>query len=150
MASNKLFYKKGIDILADIMSYMEPMACERLLKNLQVQVPAIASELQKRLFTFSDLAFANSRGIQKLIKLISLKDLAMALKGADELVLKNFASNMSQNAIQMLKEEIIALGPRKKSEVEDARAKILSMARQLMQNNELYIQKSCNKDQIVY
>lgn len=133
--------RKGIDILADIMQHMEPGASRTLLKNLQVSMPAVVTELRKRLFSFEDLAFGDARGLQRLIKMTTLRDLALALKGASEGVLQALAQNMSQRAIEDLREEITHLGPRRSAEIEDARANIMTNAKRLVDKRELFIQK---------
>lgn len=141
--------RRGIDILADIMQYMEPAASRTLLKNLQASVPAVAGELRKRLFSFEDLAFGDARGLQKLLKTTTLRDLALALKGAGETVLQRLAENMSQRAIEDLREEITHLGPRRAGEIEEARRRITATARQLMEKRELFIQKGRPDDRLV-
>ncbi len=141
--------RRGIDILADIMQYMEPAASRTLLKNLTKSVPAIAGELRKRLFTFDDLACGDARGLQRLLKQITLRDLALALKGANEAVLQALASNMSQRAIEDLREEITHLGPRRASEIEEARNRILVTARQLVEKRDLFIQRGRPDDRTI-
>jgi len=139
--ANTFVPRKGIDILADIMQFMEPTASHRLLKNLQGSLPAVVKELRKRLFSFEDLAYGDSRGVQALIKLTTLRDLALSLKGAPEGVLQTLAQNMSQRAIEDLREEITQLGPRRISEIEEARKNIMTNAKRLVERRELFIQK---------
>ncbi|MBI3038472.1 hypothetical protein HYY75_05390 [bacterium] len=134
--------RKGIDILVDILWHVEPSNQYRLLKNLQVSAPQIAAELQKRLFTFDHLSEGDNRGVQRLLKRIPMRDLAMALKGASEEILKRFAGNMSQRSLQELREEIMNLGPSRLSDIENARNRIVSIARDLVGKKELFIGNS--------
>ncbi|MBF0545822.1 MAG: hypothetical protein HQM08_15370 [Candidatus Riflebacteria bacterium] len=129
--------RKGIDILTDIMAHMKPGACESLLKNLGGQVPHVATELRKRLLTFERLADCDGRGIQLLLKQISLADLALGLKGASQPVLQNIAGNMSKRAIGELQEEIKRQGPSKPNEIESARDRILQVARDLILKKQM-------------
>ncbi|RCK79366.1 MAG: Flagellar motor switch protein FliG [Candidatus Ozemobacter sibiricus] len=141
--------RRGIDILADIMQCMDPAASRTLLQNLAKSVPAVAGELRKRLFTFDDLAHGDARGLQRLLKLTTLRDLALALKGASEAVLQALAANMSQRAIEDLRDEITHLGPRRVSEIEEARHRILLTARQLVEKRELFIQRGRPDERLV-
>lgn len=146
---NPFAARRGIDILADIMQCMEPASCRNLLNNLSKSVPAIANELRKRLLTFDDLAYGDPRGLQRLIKMTTLRDLALALKGANESVLQALASNMSQRAIEDLRDEITHLGPRRVSEIEEARTRILLTARQLIEKRELFINRGQPDERLV-
>jgi flagellar motor switch protein FliG len=133
--------RKGIDILAEIVRRMDTIHSRNLIKNLQRSEPRIAAELRKRVFSFEDLVFADSRGLTRLLKSISLRDLALALKGAPEKLLGHVAHHMSRQAIVDLRDEISVLGPTPISEVEAARSRIIDMARKLMATRELFIQR---------
>lgn len=112
------------------------------MKNLQTQMPQVVSELRRRLLVFEDLGHIDPRGVQKLLKRITMRDLALSLKGAPDSVLQNLGTNMSQHMIQDLRDEISAIGPRPAAEIEAARARILGIVRDLITHRELYIDRS--------
>lgn len=134
--------RRGVDILADILQFCEPATVNNIMTGLKRTMPNIVSELRKRIVIFEDLALADPAGIQRLVKLTTLHDLAMSLKGATEDVLHNIAANMSQRAIQDLREEITLLGPKPLKEIESARARITETARKLLERKELYFKKA--------
>jgi len=134
--------RKGIDILADIMKYVDQTTSRNILKGLKASSPDIYAQLKKRIFTFDDLAFADGRGIQKLLKLITLRDLALSMKGAPDEVLQNIASNMSHRSIEDLREEITYLGATPASEIESARSRIMVTAHKLIEKRDLFINRS--------
>ncbi len=133
--------RRGIDILADILSCAEPATVTHIMKGLQSQLPQVVGELRRRLLTFEDLAMADARGVQKLLKRITLRDLALALKGATDGVLQNLGNNMSQRMIQDLRDEITSLGPKPAGEVEAARGRIMNVVRELINARELFIER---------
>ena len=133
--------RRGIDILADILQHTEPATVAHIMKGLQTQLPQIVGELRRRLLIFDDLGYADAHGVQKLLKRISLRDLALALKGAPDSVLQNLGNNMSQRLIQDLRDEITALGMKPASEIESARSRILGVVRDLINNHELLIER---------
>ncbi len=133
--------RKGIDILADILQYTEPATVERIMKGLQAQLPKVVGELRRRLLMFDDLGYADARGVQKLLKRITLRDLALALKGAPDSVLQNLGNNMSQRMIQDLRDEITSLGMKPAGEIESARTRIMGIVRELINNRELFIER---------
>ncbi|MEW6709976.1 MAG: FliG C-terminal domain-containing protein, partial [Candidatus Riflebacteria bacterium] len=109
--ASQLETSTGMEILARIMRHCDAKTNRNILNGLQKDVPHLASELRKKILTFDDLAYADARGIQKMLKLIPLRDLALALKGTPQAVLKNIAMNMSPRNLQDLKAEIAATGP---------------------------------------
>lgn len=111
------------------------------MKNLQTELPQVVSELRRRLLVFEDLGHVDPRGVQKLLKRITIRDLALALKGAPDSVLQNLGTNMSQHMIQDLRDEITAIGPKPADEIEAARARILGIVRDLINQRELYIER---------
>lgn len=139
--TSQLLPRRGIDVLADILLYCEPETNDRILSGLKKTHPQVVAELRKKIITFSDLSRADPAGVQRLLRQVSLRDLAVSLKGAPEEVLKNLAHNMSTRAIEDLRQEITALRPTPSSEVEAARRRILGVARELRERKELYFKQ---------
>lgn len=121
------------------MRYTNPQTTRNILQGLQASAPTIATELRRRLLLFEDLEFADPRGIQKLLKLTTLRDLALAMKGTSDGVLQNIAHNMSQRGIQDLRDEIQNLGPTPVTEIESARDRMMETIRRLIEKRELFI-----------
>ena len=139
--ASQLGTKSGIEILADILKHCDAKTNKNILTGLEKDLPQVVSQLRRQIITFEDLAYCDPRGTQKLLKMISLRDLAVSLKGAPELVLKNLASNMSQRALQDLKEEITLSGPARAEDVENARARIIEVVSQLLNKREIFINR---------
>ncbi|MDN5280357.1 MAG: flagellar motor switch protein FliG [Clostridiales bacterium] len=138
----------GLEILANILRHCDSKTNRNILNGLQKDIPHLALELRKKILTFEDLAYADQRGLQKLLKLIRLRDLAIALKGSPQAVLKNIASNMSQRNLHDLKAEITATGPSREKEVEEARDRIMVVVAELLNSKELFINRPT--DNMVY
>lgn len=130
--------RRGVDILADILRHTDSATTRRILRDLQKDIPRVAAELKQRIFTFDDLEFADPKGLQRLLKLVTLRDLALALKGAPEEVLGHIAHLMSRHALEDLRDEIAVLGRSSVHEVEGARDRIMEIVRRLMERNEIY------------
>ncbi len=63
------------------------------------------------MFTFEDLLGVPETGIRDLLSRVDKKALAMALKGAPEDLKNHIFKTMSSRAVEMLKEDMEALGP---------------------------------------
>jgi flagellar motor switch protein FliG len=101
----------------------------------------ITDKIAELMFVFDDLLSLDDRGMQRLIREISVDTLVVALKGVDDELQEKFFSNMSSRAADMLREDLEAKGPMKLAEVEAAQKEILGTAKQLADEGELMIGK---------
>lgn len=145
---SQLRNRSGIEILAKIMRHCNAKTNRNILNGLQKDIPHLAAELRKRILTFEDLAYADARGIQKLLKVIRLHDLALALKGAPKAVLKNIAINMSRRNLADLKTEIATIESSREVDILDAQDRILAIVAELISSRELFINRP--SDDLVY
>lgn len=129
----------GIRTVAEIMNQMDRASEDLILKNIEEKDQILADEIRKLMFTFDDLIHIDDRGIQMVLKEITTDDLALALKMAsDELKTKIF-KNMSQRAVQILREEMEAKGAVRVSDVEKAQMNIVRVARRLEEEGKIVI-----------
>lgn len=141
MAKTQLGANTGLEILANIMRHCDSKTNRNIMTGLAKDVPQVVLELRKKILMFEDLAYADARGVQKLLKIIRTRDLAVSLKGAPSAVLKNLASNMSQRGLGDLKGEIALIGPARESEVEAARERIMGAVGELINSKEMFINR---------
>ncbi len=131
----------GFKSAIETLSQLPESDQERILKEIALKDPAQAERLRVGLFTFNDLAFANPGGLRQLISDTEEDTWHFALRGASIEVLENLQSNLSTNHWRRIKEGMEALGPQKKSKIEEAREKIMDAARKLKKNSQLIINK---------
>lgn len=148
MAKTQHGNSSGLEILANIMRHCDGKTNRHILNGLQKDIPHLVVELRKRILVFDDLAYADARGVQKLLKIIRVKDIAISLKGAPQAVLKNIAANMSQRGLSDLKVEITTIGQARESEVDAARERIMTVVTELINSKELFINRPT--DDLVY
>ncbi len=137
---------RGIDILADILQYCDTKTQTNIINGLtpfleKERRPDLIAELRKQIILFEDLAYANPDGVQMLLKYVSIKDLAVALMGAPEAVVKNIASVMSKNMFSDLKTEASLRKNVSQSEISLVRERIMKEVKGLINENRLYIEK---------
>lgn len=129
----------GIKSVAEIMNYMDRSTERGVMDNLQGSDPTLAEEICKLMFVFDDLTRVDDRGIQRVLKEVEQKELALALKAAGQEVSNKIFKNMSTRARELLEEEIDYLGPVKLRDVEAAQQKIVSIVRQLEEAGEILV-----------
>jgi len=101
------------------------------------------------MFTFEDLIFVEDSGIQKALREIDQRDLALALKTANEELSDKILRNMSERARTLIKEEMEYMGPVKLRTVEEAQQKIVTIIRRLEDAGEIVINRGGGGDEIV-
>jgi flagellar motor switch protein FliG len=85
------------------------------------------------MFKFEDIVKLDNRAIVEILKNVNKNDLLIALKGAPQEIIDKFLVNMSKRAAQMFIEDMEVLGFVKKSDVENARKKIVQIIKNLIQ-----------------
>lgn len=121
----------GLRALADILNFSDKNTEEFILSMIEEKDTSLSDKIRNLMFVFDDLIKLDDRGIQTLLKEINNEDLIVALKSASDALKEKIFKNMSQRAVQIIKEEMEAKGPVKISDVEKAQQNILKVARRL-------------------
>src|SRR5208283_2490346 len=129
----------GIKTVAEILNQLDRASEDLILKNIEEKDQILADEIRKLMFTFDDLGVIDDRGIQLILKEITTDDLALGLKMASEELKAKIYKNMSQRAVQILKEEIESKGAVKLSDVEKAQMNIVRVARRLEEEGRIVV-----------
>lgn len=127
----------GAQMVADLMNKLGNENREELLAALSKRDEGIAGDISKSMFSFELLNTCDDKGIQNLLKEVERKDLATALKGAEQETRDKFYENMSQRASEYLRDDMIAMGPVRKSEVDVAQQQLIALALRLEEEGKL-------------
>jgi len=112
-----------------------------ILERLTETDPELAEEVRKLMFTFDDLILLDDRSLQRVLREVDMRDLALALKAARDDLKEHIFSNMSARAAELLREEISYLGPVRIRAVEEAQQRIVSIVRRLEEAEEIVISR---------
>ncbi|MGE5859559.1 MAG: FliG C-terminal domain-containing protein, partial [Ignavibacteria bacterium] len=88
------------------------------------------------------------KDIQKILRDVDRKDLALSLKIADEKLKNKIFSNMSERAADLLKEELQYMGMVKLKEVEGAQAKVIDTIKALEDAGEISLNLRGGKEEV--
>jgi len=125
-------------------------ATERnIMEKLEEEDPELAEEVKKRLFVFEDILGLDDRSLQRVLRDVDMKDVALALKGASEALREKFFKNLSKRAVEMLKEDMEYMGPVRVRDVEEAQQKIVNVIRALEEAGEIVIARGGEEELIV-
>ncbi len=129
----------GVKDVAEILNRVERTSEKAIMADLDEQDPELADEISRLMFTFDDIVYVDDSGIQKVLREVESKDLALALKSSAEEVGEKVYRNMSERAREMIKEEIEFMGPTRLKNVEEAQQKIVAVIRRLEESGELVV-----------
>lgn len=129
----------GVQSLVDILNRVGRSAEKVILDGLEREDPALAEEVKMHMFVFEDIKNISDNFIQRVLKEVDSKELAVAMRGTNEEVHSRIYKNMSKRAADILKEEIEFMGPVRLKEVEQAQQKIVSSIRKLDESGEIII-----------
>jgi len=129
----------GISSLVQILNQVDRGTEKNIIEHLGKDEPDLAEKIRSSLFVFEDVINLDSASIQRIIREIDNKDLALALKGSSEEVAEVVYKNMSKRAATTLKEDIEYLGPVRLVDVEKSQQNIVSIIRRLDEAGEIII-----------
>ncbi|MGB9791394.1 MAG: flagellar motor switch protein FliG [Thermacetogeniaceae bacterium] len=138
----------GVNSLVEILNRVDRATEKTIIETLEVQDPELAEEVKKRMFVFEDIVQLDDRAVQLVLREVDSHDLALALKGASEEVMKKIENNISKRAAQMLREDIEYMGPVRLRDVEDAQQRIVAVIRRLEEQGQIFITRG-GRDEII-
>ena len=137
--SSKVEEAGGVSHLADILNQIDSDSSDIILNEMDEQDPDLAAQTRQGMFVFEDLVLVDNKGLQKLLRSVETRDLAIALKGATEDVKEKIFKNMSERAGEMVLDEIETIGSVRMKDVETSQMMITKIIQDLHQKNEIII-----------
>jgi flagellar motor switch protein FliG len=139
----------GFQSVADIMNCIDTTIAQEILVSIENEEPALAISIRDLMFTFDDLIQVGESQVRELTGAIDKRVLAIALKGTNEQLKNHFFRTMSSRAIEMLKEDIEALGPVRNRDVIKAQSEIVTIARQLETEGKIILKGEANDEYVI-
>ena len=121
----------GFKAVADLLNRVNAEEAKRILEEIEEGQPELALNIRNLMFTFEDLVTVPPATIREIVSGVDKRQLALALRGANEELRAQVFKAMSSRAVEMLKEDMEVLGPVRSREVAAAQQEILNLARRL-------------------
>ncbi len=138
----------GLDHIAAIMNNLERSSEKEIFDGLETRGGNLAEEIRKRMFVFEDIVNMDDRSVQRFIRDCDMRDIVLALKGANRDVANKLFSNMSTRMRQNIEEDLEITTNVRIRDVEEAQQRIVGIIRDLEERNEVLILKG-GKDEII-
>jgi flagellar motor switch protein FliG len=138
------------EVMAEIFNNFDRQTETRFMTALEDDNRDAAERIKTLMFTFDDLTRLDSGSAQTLMRHIDKDKLAVALKGATEVVRQFFMGNMSSRAAKMLTDDMEALGPVRLRDVDESQGQLVNLAKDLAAKGEIMIAKSNTDEELIY
>lgn len=139
----------GAEAVAEILNSTTRAAEKNILSNLKEVDPELSEEITSLMFLFEDIHKLPDTSIQRIIKEVDSKTIALALKSTSNELKEKIFSCMSERAAEMLRDELQYLGPVRVRDVEAAQKQVLDIIHQLEETGEIVIGRSVEEEEII-
>jgi flagellar motor switch protein FliG len=121
----------GFRAVADLLNRLNAEESKKILEKIEEGQPELALNIRNLMFTFEDLITVPAATIREIVSGVDKRQLALALRGANDELRAQIFKSMSSRAVEMLKEDMEVMGPVRSREVAQAQQEILNLARRL-------------------
>jgi flagellar motor switch protein FliG len=121
----------GFKAVADLLNRLDMLASKTILDEIEREEPKLAIGIRNQMFTFDDLLTVSEASVRELVAAVDKRVLGLALKGSKENLRAHMFKAMSTRAVEMLKDDMDAMGPVRTKEVAHAQQEVLVVAHTL-------------------
>ncbi|MBY0449350.1 MAG: flagellar motor switch protein FliG [Cyanobacteria bacterium] len=139
----------GVESLADILNRSDRTTEKAIMDELEISNPELAEEVRQLMFVFEDLVHLDDRSIQRVLREVETKDLALSLKGSNENVKEKILRNMSERAAGMLLDDMEFMGPVRARDVQEKQTYIVGVIRALEASGEIVVSRGADEDEFI-
>jgi len=135
--------------MAEIFNSFDRQTEARFITSLEESSREDAERIKSLMFTFEDLTHLEASAIQTLLQKMDKKELALALKGANDKAKEFFFSNMSTRQAKLLRDDMDAMGPVRLRDVDEAQGRMVSVVKDMAARGEIIIMKNKSSEEMV-
>ena len=147
--SQEMKLSGGPSAVASVLNLMTPSLEKSLMDSISGRDPELANQIKGLMFVFEDLKLLDGRAMQRVLRDVEGKELALALKAASDELKQHILKNMSERAAGALQEEMEYLGPVKVKDVEAAHMRIIQTVRTLEEAGEIVLSGRGGGDDVI-
>jgi flagellar motor switch protein FliG len=139
----------GVKAVADLLNQIDQESTTSILETIEQDNTQLATSIRNLMFTFEDFLEVQDSGLRELLGQVDKKTLAVSLKGASEDLKNHFFKCMSTRAVEMLKEDMDALGPLRTRDVHTSQQEIVAVARRLEGEGKIVLKAEQEESYVV-
>lgn len=138
----------GVNYIADVLNHVDRATEKFIFDELSIRDPDLVNNIRQKMFVFEDILTLDETSIQRFIRDVDSKDMAVAIKGTNPEVTAVLYANMPQRMQESIQSDIEYLHNVRMRDVEEAQQRIVAIIRRLEEEGELVIGKG-GKDEII-
>lgn len=127
----------GLKSAADVLNALNKNISKTILTTLEERNAELGQAIRQKMLTFADLARLDATSLQKIMREVDMRDLALALKKADDVLKAALLSGISKRAAETVNEEMAFMGSVKLKEIDAAQLRIIEIVRRLENDGEI-------------
>src|SRR5689334_21282144 len=135
--------------MAEIFNSFDRQTEARFITSLEEADREGAERIKSLMFTFEDLTRLDTSAVQALLAKMDKKDLAMALKGANDQIKEFFFANMSARSGKLMRDDMEAMGPVRLKDVDEAQGRMVSTAKDMAARGEIVLNKGKADEEMI-
>jgi flagellar motor switch protein FliG len=129
-----------IDGLASAVGLMKAVGNEQeevIFEDLERRDAELTEALRSRMFVFEDILKLHAREVQLILREVDGQQLAVGLKAATNQLKEFVLGNMSSRAAMIVLDDMEAMGPVARAQIEEAQAQILAVVARLAEEGKV-------------
>ena len=127
----------GRNDVAQIVNNLSRPLGEKLLRALRKKDRLLADAIEEEMFVFDDLGQLDAKSLGAILRNVDADKIALAIKGASDLLGEKMLSTLSARAAQTIREDINEMTQTKRADVEDAQKAVIAVARAMAASGEI-------------
>ncbi len=127
----------GLKMAAAMLNSLDKNISKSLLIALEERNAELGAGIRQKMFTFEDLSLLDPPSLQKILREIDMRDLAVSLKSASDKLKNTLLGCISKRAAETVNEEMGFMGPLKLKDIEAAQQRIIEVVRRLESEGEI-------------
>jgi flagellar motor switch protein FliG len=132
----------GVKVAANVLNALDKEVSKNVLLSIEERNPELGQTIRNQMFTFEDIGTLDNDTLQKILREVELRALALALKSASQDLRATLLGCISKRAAETVEEEISFMSSVKMREIEEAKKSIVEVIRRLENEGELDLEEA--------
>lgn len=121
----------GVKTAADVLNAMDRNQSKTVLSSIEERNPELGQAIRQKMFTFEDLIILDVSTLQRILREVDMRELALALKSASDKLKTTLLSCITKRAAESVQEEMSFMGAVRLRDIEAAQLRIIESVRRL-------------------
>lgn len=143
------FKRGGVRFVAEVLNQVDSSIQMNVIKEIEEQKQGLADDIRRFMFVFEDLIQVDDRSLMVILKEINNETLMKALRTASDELKEKIFKNMSERAVQMMKEDMDVMGPIRLKDVEAAQQAIITTGKKLENEGKIVLARKGKEEVFV-